>query len=196
MHIRFFAESNEFIKHREIYRVLDKANNSGYLNTVNNALLDYDKTKSTILFETAYNEIKAFSFDEFDNQQNTVIEYKSAHNELISGFESALNAISNDKSYDLVKAINSIYDSLTKIIGFIDTIKSIHSLQNSLYTELVKPDNLYSTFKVSIPTENRVYSPGINFNLSLIFGTDINSGFIDDSDLVGLPNQTNSLTLE
>ncbi len=193
VYIRYFAESNEFIKNRELYRILNKVHQNGYLDTVNTALFEYSKSKSTKLFESAYNSVKSFSFNDFDNQQNTVIEYKSAHNELISGFETALKAIKDNKSYDLAKAVNALHSTLTKIMSFIDTLKSVHSLQNSLFIELSKPGNLYSTFKVSIKPENRVYTPGINFKLSSIFG---NLEFIDDSDLTNLPNRENDLTLD
>lgn len=192
VYIRFFAESNEFIKNRELYRVLDKVHQNGYLDSVNTALFEYSKSKSTKLFDSAYNSVKSFSFNEFDNQQNKVIEYKTAHNELISGFENALKAIKDDKSYDLAKSVNALHSSLTKILSFIDALKSVHSLQNSLFIELSKPGNLYSTFKVSIKPENRTYTPGINFNLNSIFGS---LEFIDDSDLTNLPNRENDLTL-
>lgn len=180
--MRFYAESNDFMRYRELYALMSNVNNDGYLEDLHKQLQEYTKSGDFSNFEDIYKQASAFDYSEFDPQEYMISEFRTAHDKIVKELKSVCNGFATNDSSVVASAINNMYDGLTVILRLSETLQEVRTTQTNIYNKLHVDKEISVKFDTEIKIFETEYSVSDDFAFDLLFGDD-NSGFIDNSDI-------------
>ncbi len=180
--MRFYAESNDFMRYRELYALMSNVNNDGYLEDLHKQLQEYTKSGDFSNFEDIYKQASAFDYSEFDPQEYMISEFRTAHDKIVKELKSVCNGFATNDSSVVASAINNMYDGLTVILRLSETLQEVRTTQTNIYNKLNVDKEINVKFDTEIKIFETEYSVSDDFAFDLLFGDD-NSGFIDNSDI-------------
>lgn len=181
-YIRYFAESNNFMRFSELYSLISSVNDNGYINKLHTQLNEYNTNGDYSKFESIYNKAKEFDYSQFDPQEYQVDDFRNAHDKLLKALHSLCNGFATNNSSVVASSINSVYDSLSVILSLADTLKSVKANQMSIYNALFVERNLNKKFNIEIDKFESKYTVNSDFGFDYLFNDD-KTGFIDNSDI-------------
>ena len=180
--MRFYAESNDFMRYRELYALMSSVNNDGYLEDLHKQLQDYSKNGDYSNFEDIYKQAKAFNYSEFDPQEYMISDFRTAHDKIVKELKSVCNGFATKDSSVVASAINNMYDGLTVMLRLSETLQAVRATQTKIYNKLYTDKEINIKFDTEINVYETDYSVNDDFAFNVIFGDD-NSDFIDNSDI-------------
>lgn len=180
--MRFYAESNDFMRYRELYVLLSHVYNNGYIVDLHKQLDAYNKNGDYSNFESIYKQASEFDCSEFDPQEYMISDFKDAHNKIVKELKSACNGFTTKDSSVVASAINNIYDGLTVILRLSETLQAVKSSQTVIYNILNADKDINKDFNTEIEVFETEYSTSDSFGFDYLFEKD-NSGFIDNTDI-------------
>lgn len=181
-YIRYFAESNSFMRFSELYALISSVNDNGYISQLHAHLNEYNTNGDYSKFESIYSKAKEFDYSQFDPQEYQVDDFRNAHDKLLKALHSLCNGFATNNSSVVASSINSVYDSLSVILSLTDTLKSVRANQMSIYNTLFVEKNLNKKFNTEIEKFENKYTVNSDFGFDYLFKDD-KTGFIDNSDI-------------
>lgn len=180
--LRFYAESNDFIRYRELYALMSNVNNDGYLEDLHKQLQDYTKNGDFSNFEDIYNQASVFNYSEFNPQEYMISDFRAAHDKIVKELKSVCNGFATNDSSVVASAINNMYDGLTVMLKLSETLQAVRTTQTEIYNKLNIDKEINIKFNTEIDVFETEYSINDDFAFDVLFADD-NSGFIDNSDV-------------
>lgn len=181
-YIKYFAESNNFIRFSELYALMSSVNDNGYVSKLHTHLNEYNTNGDYSKFESIYNNAKEFDYSQFDPQEYQVDDFRVAHDKLLKSLQSLCNGFATSNTAVVATSINSVYDSLSVILSLADTLKSVRANQISIYNDLFTEKNINKKFNTEIDKFESKYTINSDFGFDYLFNDD-KTGFIDNSDV-------------
>ncbi len=179
-YIKYFAESNSFMRFRELYALMSDVNDNGYISKLHTHLNEYNSNGDYSKFESIYNNAKEFDYSQFDPQEYQVDDFRVAHDKLLKSLQSLCNGFATSNTAVVATSINSVYDSLSVILSLADTLKSVRAKQISIYDTLFTEKNINKKFNTEIDKFESKYTINSDFGFDYLFNNDT-TGFIDNS---------------
>lgn len=181
-YIRYFAESNNFMRFSELYALMSSVNDNGYISQLHTHLNEYNTNGDYSKFENIYSKAKEFDYSQFNPQEYQVDDFRNAHDKMLKALHSLCNGFATNNSSVVASSINSVYDSLSVILSLADTLKSVRANQMSIYNTLFTEKNLNKKFNIEIDKFESKYTINSDFGFDYLFNDD-KTGFIDNSDV-------------
>lgn len=178
----FYAESNDFMRYRELYALLSSVSSDGYLDNLHKQLQDYNQNGDFSNFEDIHKQAGEFDYSEFDPQEYMISDFRTAHDKIVKELKSVCNGFATNDSSVVASAINNIYDGLTVILKLSETLQAVRTTQTKIYNKLNVDKEINTKFNTEINVFETEYSVNTDFAFDVLFGDD-NSGFIDNSDI-------------
>lgn len=177
-YMRYFSESNDFMRFRELYLLMSRVYENGYIGELHSQLNEYDANGDFSNFESLYNEIQKINYNDFNPQEFQIEEFKTSHDALLKALHSLCNGFATNDSTVVASSINDIYDSLTTVLNLTNTLKSVRANQIAIYTELFDNKNINKNFNIEIANEQTQYTLTSDFGFEYLFQdnkSDLNS---------------------
>lgn len=181
-YIRYFAESNNFMRFSELYALMSSVNDNGYISKLHTHLNEYNTNGDYSKFESIYNKAKEFDYSQFDPQEYQVDNFRNAHDKLLKALHSLCNGFATNNSSVVASSVNSVYDSLSVILSLADTLKSVRANQRSIYNTLFTEKIINKKFNTEIEKFDSKYTINSDFGFDYLFNDD-KTGFIDNFDI-------------
>lgn len=181
-YMRYFAESNNFMRLRELYALISSINDNGYVNDLHSQLIAYDSNGDYSKFESIYKKAKSFDYSQFDPQEYQIDDFRNAHDKLLKALHSLCNGFATANTSVVASSINNIYDSLSVILNLTNTLKSVRANQIEIYNTLFEEKNITKKFNTEILLSDSKYTTSSDFDFDYLFSDD-ETGFIDNSDI-------------
>ena len=181
-YIRYFAESNNFMRFSELYSLMSSVNDNGYINRLHTHLNEYNTNGDYSKFESIYSKAKEFDYSQFDPQEYQIDDFRTAHDKLLKALHSLCNGFATNDSGVVASSINSVYDALSVILSLTDTLKSVRANQIAIYSTLFTEKNINKNFNTEITKFESKYTINSDFGFDYLFKDD-KTGFIDNSDI-------------
>ncbi len=181
-YIRYFAESNNFMRFSELYALMSDVNDNDYINRLHTHLNEYNTNGDSSKFESIYSKAKEFDYSQFDPQEYQVDDFRKAHDKLLKALHSLCNGFATSNSSVVASSINNVYDSLSVILSLADTLKSVRANQMSIYNTLFTEKIINKKFNTEIEKIESKYTINSDFGFDYLFNDD-KTGFIDNSDI-------------
>ena len=186
--MRYFAESNNFMRFRELYALIYSVNNNGYISDLHKHLIEYNSNGDYSKFESIYAKAKNFDYSEFNPREYQIEDFRNAHDRLLKALHSLCNGFATGNTSVVASSINGVYDSMSVILNLTNTLKSIRANQIEIFNTLFEEKNITKKFDTEIISTDSKYNVNSEFNFEYLFN-DEKSGFIDNSDT---PNTTDT----
>lgn len=181
-YIRYFAESNNFMRFSELYSLMSSVNDNGYVSKLHTHLNEYNTNGDYSKFESIYSKAKEFDYSQFDPQEYQIDNFRTAHDKLLKALHSLCNGFATNNSSVVASSINSVYDALSVILSLTDTLKSVRANQIAIYSTLFTEKNINKNFNTEIKKFESKYTISSDFGFDYLFKDD-KTGFIDNSDI-------------
>lgn len=181
-YIRYFAESNNFMRFSELYSLISAVDDNGYISKLHTHLNEYKTNGDYSKFESIYSDAKDFDYSQFDPQEYQVKDFRNAQDKLLKALHSLCNGFATSDSSVVASSINNVYDSLSDILSITDSLKSVRANQISIYNTLFTEKNINTIFNTEIDNINSKYTLNSDFGFDCLFKDD-KTGFIDNSDV-------------
>lgn len=198
VYLHYYAEMCNYTKYGEIYSLLKKVHNSGYLNEITNALHAYENDGNSLAFDGAYKFALMFEHSSFNPQEYLVDDYKNAHNHAVKALKSLNNGFTTSDVNVIASSMNDLKDALSEILYISDTLNTIHSKQSYIFNELLNGE-LNTVFNTDLEFSQREYEVGITLSLDNIFGQSTNdetgNEIDDNSDAVEKISKSRALEI-
>lgn len=191
-YIRFFSESNSFMRFRELYNLMSSVDDNGYISDLHEQLIKYNTNGDYSDFESIYAKAKEFDYAQFDPQEYQIDDFRNAHDKLLKALQSLCNGFATNNTSVIATSINNVYDSLSVILNLTNTLKSIRIIQTTIYETLFEEKSISKNFNTEISISDIKYTISSDFDFELLFSDDKN-GFIDSSDI---PDITDNISQE
>ena len=169
INLRYYSEMIDYTRYCDIYTLVKKANNSGYLDDISTALYEYENNGDKSKFVTVAKKIENIDYNNFDPQQYLVSDFRTAHEKLTNNLTNLIESFNTNNSASVATAINTIRDALTDILFVTDTLAAVNTVQKSIYHK-ISTENIYAPFNNEIQVTKRDYTTGMSFALNIIFG--------------------------
>lgn len=169
INLRYYSEMIDYTRYCDIYTLVKKANNSGYLDDISKALYEYENNGDKSKFVTVAKKIENIDYNNFDPQQYLVSDFRIAHEKLTNNLTNLIESFNTNNSASVATAINTIRDALTDILFVTDTLAAVNTVQKSIYQK-ISTENIYAPFNNEIQVTKRDYTTGMSFALDIIFG--------------------------
>lgn len=179
--MRYFAESNNFMRFRELYALINSVNNNGYVSDLHKHLIEYNSNGDYSKFESIYAKAKNFDYSQFDPQEYQIDDFRNAHDKLLKALHSLCNGFATANTSVVASSINSVYDSMSVILNLTNTLKSVRANQIEIYNTLFEEKNITKKFNTEIFSSDSKYTVNSDFNFNYLFNEE-KSDFIDNSD--------------
>ncbi len=169
INLRYYSEMIDYTRYCDIYMLMKKVNNSGYLDDLSVALYEYDNKNDNSKLKLLFDDIKNINYNHFDPQQYLVSDFKNAHNEIVNALNELNDGFNANDSTTVATAINSLNNALTEILYIADTLTAVNTIQKTIYNK-ISTENIYAPFDNEINVRKREFKAGTSFTLDLIFG--------------------------
>lgn len=181
-YIKYFAESNSFMRFRELYALMSDVDDNGYISKLHTHLNEYNTNGDYSKFESIYSKAKEFDYSQFDPQEYQIDDFRTAHDNLLKALHSLCNGFATNDSTVVASSINNVYDSLSVILSLADTLKSVRANQTAIYNTLFTEKNITKKINTEIQKFESKYTINSDFGFDYLFNDD-KTGFIDNSDI-------------
>lgn len=168
-HLRFFAETDNFMRYSEIYSLMEKVYQNGYIEDLHKQINDYEKSGNCSGFDSIGGKMDAFNYTEFNPQEYLVSDFRAAHNDIKKNLISLRTGFSAQNSNTVAVSMNKIFDSLSVMLKITETLKNIREAQVTVYNALFFEKNINKNFDFKINIEKTEYSSNSNFAFEYIF---------------------------
>lgn len=169
INLRYYSEMIDYTRYCDIYSLVKKAYNSGYLNDISSALYEYENNGDNSKFLSLSEKVENINYDNFDPQQYLVSDFRTAHENIVTALNDLNKSFDTNDSTSVASAINKLKNALTDILYITDTLSAVNTMQNSVYNK-ISTENIYSPFNNEIQVTKRDYTTGMSFALDIIFG--------------------------
>lgn len=181
IYLHYYAEMCNYTKYGEIYSLLEKVHESGYLNKITDAMYAYDNDGDSFAFDDAYKAALMFDYGEFNPQEYLVEDYRNAHNNAVKSLKSLSNGFATSDVNVIASSMSDLEESLSTILYITDTLNAIYAKQIFIFNELSNGE-LNTVFSTDLEIKKRDYEVGITFALDNIFGENV---IEEDNNILG-----------
>lgn len=169
VNLRYYSEMIDYTRYCDIFSLLKKVNNSGYLNDLSVALYEYETNGNNSNLKLLFDEVKSINYNSFDPQQYLISDFRNAHEQIVDALSELEDGFNSNDSSTVATAINALHNALTDILYITDTLSAINSMQKTIYNK-ISTENIYAPFDSEIHVSKREYNSGMSFTLDMIFG--------------------------
>lgn len=169
INLRYYSEMIDYTRYCEIYSLLKKADNSGYLDELSVALYEYETNGNNANLKLLFDEINSIDYSSFNPQQYLVTDFRDAHEDIVDAINDLDDGFDANDSTTVATAVNTLHNALTDILYITDTLSAVNSMQKSIYSK-ISTENIYAPFNSEIYITKRDYTSGMSFTLDSIFG--------------------------
>lgn len=195
INLRYYSEMLDYTRYCDIYALIKKVSNSGYIDNLSVALYEYDKNGNNSNLKLLADDVKNMNFNSFDPQQYLVSDFRNAHNDIVKAMSELEDGFSSNDSTTVATAIHTLNNALTEILYITDTLTAINSIQQIIYNK-ISTENIYAPFDNEISVTKRDFSAGMSFSLDLIFGGIDDIGVDDNTETTTNSDNINEIAKE
>lgn len=168
-YLRFFAETDSFMRYSEIYSLMKKVYQNGYIEDLHRQINHYENSGDCSGFDSIDSKMAAFNYTEFNPQEYLVSDFRASHNDITKNLISLRNGFASQNSNAVAVSMNKIFDSLSVMLKISETLKNIREAQITVYNALFGEKAINKKFDFKINVEKAEYSSSSNFAFEYIF---------------------------
>ncbi len=170
IYLRYFSELTDSLRYKEIYKVLKDMYNTGYLDTLTEALTNYENNTENVGFDKAQKIAETFNCSSYNPEEYYITDLRDACEKLNKHLVSVNNGLATNDTTVIASAINGIYDSFDVFLTASKIATSVYNNSNDMLNTF-RTDGAFSDYKEATITEEKYdYSINQDFGLSAIFG--------------------------